>query len=93
MNDTHRQIAALCRTPQPIDAIVAAVGCRKMLVYNLVQRGLLRNVATRKRALLQVVEGRAVEAERAFATPAEIIQASSVWHYARRCGAAAGGAA
>lgn len=90
MKDTHRQIAAMCRTPQPLEVITAAVGCTKVCLYNLVARGLLRNVGTRKRALLQVVEGVSVEPERTFRTPEHIVQASSVWHYARRVAGAVG---
>ena len=89
MNDTHRQIAAMCRTPQPLEAITTRLGVTKMCLYNLVARGMLRNVGTRKRALLQVVQGVSVEPERTFTTPEHIAQAASVWHYARRVGAAA----
>lgn len=93
MKDTHRMIAALCRTPQPMEAIQAHVGVTKAVIYLLVQRGLLRNTGTKARGLFEVVEGVSVEAERTFDVPRQIVQASSVWDYARRLGAQQGRAA
>ena len=86
MKDTHRMIAALCRTPQPMDVIQANVDCTKAVIYLLVARGLLRNVGTKARGLFEVVEGVSVEPERTFEVPAQIVQCASVWDYARRLG-------
>lgn len=85
MNDTHRRIAAMCRTPQTMDAIVEHIGCTKGLIYNLVQRGMLINLGNKRRAYLQTADGVMVEPERVFEAPAQVVQAASVWHYARRC--------
>jgi hypothetical protein len=85
MNDMHRRIAAMCRTPQTLDAIVDHIGCTKALVYNLVSRGMLVNHGNKRKAYLQTADGVMVEAERVFDAPAQVVQASSVWHYARRC--------
>lgn len=85
MKDTHRRIAAMCRTPQTMDAIVDHIGCTKGLIYNLVQRGMLINHGNKRRAYLQTADGVMVEPERVFEAPAQVVQASSVWHYARRC--------
>lgn len=85
MNDTHRRIAAMCRTPQTMDAIVDHIGCTKALIYNLVARGLLINHGNKRRAYLQTADGVMVEPERVFDAPVQVVQASSVWHYAHRC--------
>jgi hypothetical protein len=85
MKDTHRRIAAMCRTPQTMDAIVDHVGCTKSLIYNLIARGMLVNHGNKRRAYLQTADGVMVEPERVFEAPAQVVQASSVWHYARRC--------
>ena len=85
MKDTHRRIAAMCRTPQTMDAIVDHIGCSKALIYNLVARGMLVNHGNKRRAYLQTADGVMVEPERVFEAPAQVVQAASVWHYARRC--------
>ena len=85
MNDVHRRIAAMCRTPQTMDAIVDHIGCSKALIYNLVARGMLVNHGNTRRAYLQTADGVMVEPERVFDAPVQVVQASSVWHYARRC--------
>jgi hypothetical protein len=85
MNDVHRRIAAMCRTPQTMDAIVGYIGCSKALIYNLVARGMLVNHGNKRRAHLQTADGVMVEPERVFEAPVQVVQAASVWHYARRC--------
>lgn len=84
MNRTHEKIAAFCRNPQTIDAIVDHVKCTKAVIYLLRQRGMLRNIGNKRGGLFQVVEGISVEPVRMFETPNNIIQATSIWHYARR---------
>lgn len=54
-------------------------------VYNLVQRGMLENVGTRRFGRFLVVPGTSLEPVREFRASPEIIQAASVWEYARRC--------
>lgn len=54
-------------------------------VYNLVQRGMLENVGTRRFGRFLVVPGTSLEPVREFRATPEIIQAASVWEYARRC--------
>lgn len=81
----HDRIAAFCRHPRTMDAIVEHVGCTKAVIYLLRQRGMLRNIGNKRGGLFQTVEGVSIEPERTFDVPDHIVQASSVWHYARRC--------
>lgn len=84
MNDLHRTIASICVHPTPIHEITERAGCTKVTVYNLVTRGLLVNVGSKHRGLFKVADGVVVEAERTFNAPQQIVQVSSVWHYAQR---------
>ena len=85
MNDIHRRIASMCRTPQTMDAIRDHIGCSKALIYNLVARGMLVNLGNKRKAILRTADDVMVEPERVFDAPVQVVQASSVWHYARRC--------
>lgn len=85
MNDKYSRIAALCRKPVGINDILAATGCTKRTVYNLVARGLLRNIGTKAVGIYVVNEGVVVEKEREFKPQRAIEQVSSVWEYASRC--------
>lgn len=89
MSDTHDKIAAFCRTPQTMDAICAHAQCTRSLVYNLVARGMLKNVGSKRSGQFAAVESRVVEPERTWRETPQIVQAASVWHYAQRMGVSA----
>lgn len=81
----HQRIAAICRDPVPMEVITERADCTAKDVYNLVQRGMLENVGTRRFGRFLVVPGTSLEPVREFRASPEIIQAASVWEYARRC--------
>ena len=82
----HQRIAAICRDPVTMAVIVERTGCSQKDVYNLVQRGMLENVGSRRFGRFLVVPGTSLEPVREFRATPEIIQAASVWEYAYRCG-------
>lgn len=89
MSVSHDRIAAFCRSPQTIDAICEHAKCNKVVVYNLVARGLLQNIGNKRYGRYVAIESKAIEPERTWREQPQIVQASSVWHYAQRMGASA----
>ena len=85
MNDKYQRIAALCRNPTKIEDIQAHVGVTKRTIYNLVARGMLKNLGSKAMGLYVVNDGVSVEKEKDFKPMRAIEQVSSVWEYAARC--------
>lgn len=83
-SSTRRRILRLCETPQRPAAIMQAVQCSRESIKALVSDGLLRNVGEHNTPMYCVTPLVYAEPPKRFETPAQIVQASSVWHYARR---------